>query len=143
MPILVDTGPLFALADRSDQDHDRVTRFFQDNRELLIVPVTVVPEVAHLLNVRLGSDAVRSFAHSLALGELRVEGITHTDLRRIDELLTQYADSRLDLVDSSVVAVAERLDIVQILTLDWRDFSMVRPRHCAGLDLLLGYDRRN
>ena len=44
--------------------------------------------------------------------KLRVEGITHTDLRRIDELLTQYADSRLDLVDSSVVAVAERLDIV-------------------------------
>ena len=143
MPILVDTGPLFALADRSDQDHQRVTRFFQDTRELLVVPITVVPEVAHLLNVRLGGDAVRAFTHSLAQGELRVEGITHTDLRRIDELLTQYADSRLDLVDSSVVAVAERLDIVQVLTLDWRDFSIVRPRHCSSLDILLGYDRSN
>ena len=143
MPILVDTGPLFALADRSDQDHQRVTRFFQDTRELLVVPVTVVPEVAHLLNVRLGSGAVRAFTHSLAQGELRVEGITHADFRRIDELLTQYADSRLDLVDSSVIAVAERLDIVQVLTLDWRDFSIVRPRHCPALDILPGYDRGN
>ena len=141
MPILVDTGPLFALADRSDQDHERVTHFFERNTELLIVPVTVRPEVAHLLNARLGTDAVRIFAHSLAMGELRVEGITPPDLRRIDELLTQYSDSRLDLVDSSVVALAERLDILQILTLDWRDFSMVRPRHCPALDLLLGYDR--
>ena len=141
MPILVDTGPLFALADRSDQDHERVTRFFERNTELLIVPVTVVPEVAHLLNARLGTDAVRIFARSLAMGELRVEGITLPDLRRIDELLTQYSNSRLDLVDSSVVALAERMDILQILTLDWRDFSMVRPRHCSALDLVLGYDR--
>ena len=140
MPILVDTGPIFALADRSDQDHDRVTRFFENNSELLVVPVTVLPEVAHLLNARLGSEAVRIFAHSLAMGELRVEGITPTDLRRIDELLTQYADSRLDMVDSSVIALAERLDIVQVLTLDWRDFSIVRPRHCPALDILLGYD---
>ena len=140
MPILVDTGPLFALADRSDGHHDRTTRFFERNQELLIVPVTVLPEVAHLLNARLGGDAVRVFAHSLAIGEMRVESLTYPDLRRIDELLTQYADSRLDLVDASVIALAERLDIVQVLTLDWRDFSIVRPRHCSALDILLGYE---
>jgi predicted nucleic acid-binding protein len=136
---LVDTGPIVALADRSDSHHEGVTRFFVRNTELLIVPVTVLTEVAYLLNARLGAGAVRTFVHSLAMGELRVEGITHMDLARISELLTQYADSRLDMVDSSVIAMAERLDIVQVLTLDWRDFSIVRPRHCPALEILPGW----
>jgi predicted nucleic acid-binding protein len=136
MPIVVDTGPIYSLADRSDNHHDMITRFFQRNRELLIMPVTVVPEVGHLLKKRLGQEAVQSFVHSLAMGEIRVETVNYLDIRRIDELLTQYADSKLDVVDASVIALAERMDIVQVLTVDYRDFSIVRPRHCPALEIL-------
>ena len=136
MPILVDTGPIYALADRDDDHHEGVANFLSQNRELLIVPVTVLPEACYLLRKLLGRDAEASLVRSVAAGELRLERVDQTDLRRIDELLAQYGSSGLDFVDSSVVAVAERLDITQVLTVDRRHFGMIRPRHCAALKLL-------
>jgi uncharacterized protein len=58
------------------------------------------------------------------------------DILRIAEILDRYADSRIDFVDASVMAVAERLNIVTVLTLDRRDFSLFRPRHCDGFVLI-------
>ena len=136
MPILVDTGPIYALADRDDDHHEAVTNFLSRNRELLIVPVTVLPEACYLLRKLLGRDAEGSLVRSVAAGELRLERVDHADLRRIDELLAQYGSSGLDFVDSSVVAVAERLAITQVLTVDRRHFGMVRPRHCSAFALL-------
>jgi predicted nucleic acid-binding protein len=50
--------------------------------------------------------------------------------------LIKYADSRVDFVDASIIAVAERLNIPRILTLDQRDFALVRPLHTERFDLL-------
>ena len=36
----------------------------------------------------------------------------------------------------SVVAIAERLGVTQVATLDRRDFSVVRPRHTDAFELL-------
>jgi predicted nucleic acid-binding protein len=52
------------------------------------------------------------------------------------ELVGQYADLGLGGVDASLVAVAERLDVREIATLDRRDFTVVRPAHCDGFELL-------
>lgn len=39
--------------------------------------------------------------------------------------------------DSTIVAVAERLNVETILTLDRRDFQMIRPKHTPYFTLLL------
>jgi predicted nucleic acid-binding protein len=52
------------------------------------------------------------------------------------DLLTEYADARLDAADASVIAIAERLNQTRIATLDGRDFRVVRPRHIEVFDLL-------
>ena len=44
--VLVDTGPLYAIADRDDDWHDRTVRFLEANRDDLVVPVSVLPEAA-------------------------------------------------------------------------------------------------
>ncbi len=49
--------------------------------------------------------------------------------RRMAELLTTYASLRLQVVDSSVIALAERLDVREVAALDRRDFGVVAPRH--------------
>lgn len=54
------------------------------------------------------------------------------DLSRMAELVTQYSDLRLDPTDASVVAIAERLGVRRVATLDRRDFGVVRPRHARG-----------
>jgi predicted nucleic acid-binding protein len=52
------------------------------------------------------------------------------------ELVRTYKDARLDPADVSVVAIAERLAITHIATLDRRDFSLIRPRHVSAFTLL-------
>ena len=58
------------------------------------------------------------------------------DVARCAELIDQYADSDIGFVDASIVAVAERLAITHILTLDRRHFGMLRPRHCSYFTLV-------
>jgi len=46
-------------------------------------------------------------------------------------LLATYSSARLQAVDACVIALAERLDLGEVATLDRRDFLMVAPRHLA------------
>jgi uncharacterized protein len=39
-------------------------------------------------------------------------------------------------VNASVIAAGERLGVVEIATLDRRQFTVVRPRHAAASNLL-------
>jgi len=48
---------------------------------------------------------------------------------RVAELVDTYADLRLGGVDASVVAVAERLGVAEVGTLDVLHFRVVRLRH--------------
>jgi predicted nucleic acid-binding protein len=50
--------------------------------------------------------------------------------------MNQYKDVPLGLVDSSVVALAERAHIQKILTLDRRHFSLIQPTNVDYLELL-------
>jgi predicted nucleic acid-binding protein len=52
------------------------------------------------------------------------------------DLVEIYADFPLGTTDASVIAVAERLHITEIATLDRRHFAAVRPAHCKALTLL-------
>ena len=58
------------------------------------------------------------------------------DYERMAELVEVYADFPLGTTDAAVVAVAERLGITEIATLDRRHFHAVRPRHAGGFTLL-------
>src|SRR2546428_2804688 len=107
MPLLLDTGVLYAIADADDDWHKRVVEYLRAASEVLTAPVTVLPEVAYLLHVRLGARAERTFIASLAAGDVTVEPLTTVDLTRASTLMVKYP--AIGFVDASVVAVAERL----------------------------------
>ncbi len=136
MSVVLDTSFLYALADDSDRNHIRVLDVASSLTEPLILPLPVLPEICYLLASRLGHFAMRRFLSELVASDTLLEPTDRADLRRANELLEQYADSRLDFVDAAIVAIAERRDVTRVLTLDHRDFSMVRPRHCAHFELL-------
>ncbi len=46
------------------------------------------------------------------------------------------ADMNLGTVDASVIAIAERLNIVTLATINLRDFRVVRPVHCDAFELV-------
>lgn len=83
-----------------------------------------------------GVKAFQQLVDDVAAGAYRLEDLTADDLRRAAELEVSYRNLDLGLVDASVVALMERLDERHVLTLDRRDFSIVRPRHCVTLRLL-------
>jgi uncharacterized protein len=134
MPLLLDTGALYALADADDDWHERVRDFLKGERQSLLAPVTVIPEAAYLIRKRLGPSAETRLAESLAAGEIAVENLTQRDLVRSSELLHRY--DFLGFVDASVVAIAERLKLRSLVTTDRRDFGRVRPAHTPAFQLL-------
>ena len=100
----------------------------------LVVASPVVTEVCHLLAdpLRRGGPTLASeFCAAIADDELRVIEATPHDYRRMSELLATYSSARLQAVDACVIALAERLDLGEVATLDRRDFLMVAPRHLA------------
>lgn len=75
------------------------------------------------------------FVSSLTPDAIQVESTTIEDLSRIQQILAIYADSQLDFTDATIIAIAERLAITRIYTLDRRDFSIIRPKHCDYFEL--------
>jgi len=69
-------------------------------------------------------------------GRLLPIELTTADWQRVAELIKTYADLGLDLIDASLVAVAERLHLTAIATLNHRDFRVVRPAHAEAFELL-------
>jgi predicted nucleic acid-binding protein len=138
--ILVDTGPLVASINRRDPVH-QVCRQLLDSRadDLLVTPY-VIAEVCWMAASRIGATAEANVIDAVAAGELQQVTVTDDELRRIAELLHQYADLHggqgLSLADASVVAVAEHRGVREIATLDVTDFSLVRPRHVPHFTLL-------
>ena len=123
------------MADSDDAWHDRVRTFLDTASVQLIVPVSVLPEACYLISQHLGAVAELRFIQAVQRGELTVEFLRKEDLARASEVLEAYLDANLGFVDASLVAVAERLKIRDVLTTDRRHFSLVRPRHCPSFTL--------
>jgi len=136
--LLVDTGPLYALVDESDRHHCIVRDYLKDVDEVLVVPFSILPELCYLLGKYLGRRVEAQVVSSLAAGEggFRLENLTAGDLARSAELIDRYSDSKVGFVDTSLVAVAERLKITRVLTLDRRHFTMFRPNHCSAFEIV-------
>ena len=134
MPLLLDTGILYAAADRDDNWHARSVSLLRRTQESLLVPVTVVPEVAYLIRSRLGTSAERQFVRAVTNRELAIESLTDADWRRSLALVETYEE--IGLVDATVVAIAERLRLRTVATTDRRHFGAVRPRHCDAFTLV-------
>ena len=133
---LIDTGILYALADKDDSWHTRAVEFISDFRGRLVTSSAVIPEICYLLNTYLSPGAEIVFVRSLANHEITIEHFTDGDLARIHELLSQYRDANIGFVDAACVAIAERLGIAGIVTTDRRHFSLIRPKHIPAFDLL-------
>jgi predicted nucleic acid-binding protein len=134
--LLVDAGPLYAAAATRDKHHQRAVELLASSPRPLLVPALVLTEVSYLLSDRIGPHAELAFSRSLANAELVVEPVLDADWTRITELMEQYLDMPLGMVDASVIAAAERLGIEIVATLDHRHFRAVRPRHVQAFTLV-------
>lgn len=134
--LLVDTNVLVAAADTSTPEHGPCAAVLDDHSALAIT-APVAAETAWMIESRLGPTAEAALVGSIATGELAVIDLTTADWARCAEQIATYHDLGLGLVDASLVAVAERLGVTTIATLNLRDFRVVRPAHCDAFELIL------
>ncbi len=133
--IVADTGVVYAALDSHDRDHARCAELLASGVALAL-PAPVVVEVGLLGLGRGTPEALTRLLDSVLDGTTLVVNLDEEEYRRVRELSIEYADLPLDIVDASVVAVAERLEETTIATLDRRHFSVVRPRHTAAFTLV-------
>ncbi len=131
---IVDSGPLIATANRSDPLHRACLTALADPANHLVIPALCIAEVAYFIQQRQGAEIEARFLRGLE--GFDVQAPLPDDWGRIAELVELYSDFPLGGVDASVVALAERLETDQIITLDRRHFSAIRPRHCSHFQLL-------
>jgi uncharacterized protein len=134
--LILDTSVLLAALDAADSDNRPCAGLIEEASEDLIVPALVLGELDYWCHERLTPSVWLAFFDDVLAGAYTVESPTHEDLQRCHELQSTYADLRFDVVDASVMALAERLEESKIATLDRRHFGTIRPRHIAALELL-------
>lgn len=133
MPVVLDTGVLYAAADADDAWHERAAALLLTEAGLRIVPVTVVPEVCYLLHTRLGPRAERAFVDTLGR-DLPLEPLLDRDLAVLREILDVRPE--IGFVDASIAAIAARLGIGRIATTDRRHFTGLALPGGMPLDLV-------
>ncbi len=124
---IVDSGPLVAVANRSDPDHSACMNALQTPGVHLVIPALCIAEAAYFIHRRQGPGLEARFLRGLEGFEIHVP--TAGDWSRVGEIVEQYADFPIGGVDASVVVAAERLDTDLLITLDRRHFAAIRPQH--------------
>lgn len=130
---IVDTGPLAAWFRRNDPHHPLTDRFFRDFDGGLITTWPVIVEVTHLLR----PEAQLQFLAWVRRGGVEAAPIGPSDLEPIERLIAKYRDQPMDFADASLVLLAERTGIGEIVTFDRKQFEVYRFRGGRRFDQLL------
>jgi len=133
--LLVDTGTFIAAGDRHEPHHQSCGDLLRSRTDLAVV-APVVAETAWLVEDRLGPHAEASFLRLVTSDRFDIVDLVLDDYGRCLELIETYDNLGLGFVDSSIIAVAERLGQSTLATLNHRDFAVVRRAHRDAFDLI-------
>jgi len=132
---LTDAGPLVALIDAGEPDHELCRRSLDDLAHPLVTTWSVFTKAMHLLG-RLGGSRGQEALWGLVLsGRLELADLSRRMVERAAELMDKYADRPMDLADATLVALAEERGERRIFTLD-ADFHVYRLHGRRAFDVI-------
>ena len=132
--VIVDAGPLVALFDKDAGEHRRVLDYFRNLNGQLLSTVVVIAEVIYVLDF--SHKAQQDFLKWAFRGAIKLVDLTDDDGEHIIGLHAKYADCPMDFADATLVAIADRLGVCEVATLDG-DFRIYRYRQRQTFDLPL------
>jgi len=135
--IVADTGAILALLDSGDRHHAAIREIYEDRPDNWLLPWAILPEVDYLVRSELGARAQETFLADIVEGSFAVEYGKEEDVVRAYAIGRKYRTLGLGLVDTVVIAIAERLRAQAIATVDLRHFGAVK---IAGSPRLLPRD---
>jgi predicted nucleic acid-binding protein len=127
---LIDSGPLIALFDRDDAFHEPAKDFLRNYVGTLHTSLAVITEVTHLLDFSVRAQI--DLLEWIRSGAVSIETIGCDDLNSICRMTAKYADLTMDFADATLVQIAEREKISNVVSID-RDFYIYRKSNRSCL----------
>jgi len=124
--VLIDAGPLVAILNRREQDHEVCVGALKKIKRPLLSTWMPVTEAMYLLDSSV--DAQNALLEMIERGFLKILEIGASDLPPIRALINKYNDQPMDFADATLVHVANREGLKEIFTLDRRDFSIYKMK---------------
>ena len=122
--LILDTGGLVSLLDRSQKRHEAFAAFFGEWNRPVVSTEAVLTEATHLLGgLDKGRETCLDFFMS---GAALLVPATSASLRRCRDLVSQYSDLPMDYADATLVSLAEDIGSNVVFTTDRRDFNVYR-----------------
>jgi uncharacterized protein len=122
-PVLLDTGVIVALLDRSESFHRMCAQTVREVEAPLVTCEAVITESCYLL--RNLSGAPGAVIENIAAGIFQVPFQLSRDTAGVRQILQKYKDRKIDLADACLIRLADEFGTADILTLD-RDFAIYR-----------------
>ena len=134
--ILVDTGPLVALHDADDADHETCVKVLKQSPvEPLLTTWICFTEAMYLLGNAGGHRHQSALCRLYSTERLILHDLTRTEATRMEALMAKYHDTPMDLADASLIVAAESLGFHRIFTLD-SDFYVYRLADGSALEVI-------
>ncbi len=133
-PVLLDTGVVVALLDRSERYHVRCADAVGELERPLITCEAVIAESCYLLRRLPG--AAEMILENVARGIFHIPFQLSQSAGPVGTILRKYRDQPADFADACLIHLADQLNTGEILTLD-RDFMQYRWRKTRRFDLLI------
>ena len=134
---LTDAGPLVALIDADEADHQTCVLALGQLDRPLVTTWPAFTEAMYLLS-RAGGPAGRQALWRLVFTDrLELAELDRAGLKRTAALMDKYADRPMDLADATLVALAEIRNQRRIFTLD-EDFTIYRIHGRTRFDIVPG-----
>jgi len=122
-PVLLDTGVIVALLDRSEKFHQACAEVVRELGAPLITCEAVIAESCYLLRNLAG--APEAVIENVAAGVFQVPFQLSREAVGLKYVLRKYRDRKIDLADACLICLAEEFETADILTLD-QDFAVYR-----------------
>lgn len=124
--IVLDTSGLLAAIDAGQRHHDAARRALEQAPAPWLLSPFVLAELDYLLATRVGQAAARALLAEVGRGVYRLEAFEPVEIAAAERLIGRHADLALGLADASLVVLANRHRVRDILTLDERHFRALR-----------------
>ena len=134
--MIADTSGPIALFNLQEPAHEAVRNAVNEAAGPLVVSPYVVAELDYLVSRRLGVGAEIAVLRELVGGGYELAMMGADDLARATDVAEKYRDQAVGVADASVVVLADRYRTREILTLDRRDFEVLRPLSGGRFKLL-------
>lgn len=132
--ILLDTGPIVAFFDASDDYHKACIELLKGINETLVTTWPVLTEAFYLLGFSWrAQDNLWEF---ILRGGVEVLSMDDKQQARCRQLMKKYSDLPMDLADGTLVVLAESKKVKKIFTLDHKDFQIYKPARIKSFTLL-------